>query len=285
MNNFGLMRSPRSILFGEGQRSALGLAARTVGSRALICTDARLASDPLPAGPPLLRTGLRADDTEFPVEVSLSGWSRAGRQYYTVIARDITEREAMHTAMLTQATTDPLTGIPNRNGVTATLETMLADAAAAPVSVLTFDIAGFTEINGSLGAVGGDRVLIQTARQITTMLRPTEMIARIGSDEFAVLLPRTTSTQALVVAERLRDDLRGSIVSRGVPIHLDICVGAASHRNQITGARSKATAAALLLNASLALASAKRTGPGTICGYRAALAKGARRRLTLHGAA
>ena len=47
MNNFGLMRSPRSILFGEGQRSALGLAARTVGSRALICTDARLAADPV----------------------------------------------------------------------------------------------------------------------------------------------------------------------------------------------------------------------------------------------
>ncbi|MEP6827044.1 MAG: alcohol dehydrogenase, partial [Aestuariivirga sp.] len=47
MNNFGLLRSPRSILFGEGQRSALGLVARTVGSRALICTDARLASDPV----------------------------------------------------------------------------------------------------------------------------------------------------------------------------------------------------------------------------------------------
>ena len=47
MNNFGLLRSPRSILFGECQRSALGLAARTIGSRALICTDARLAADPV----------------------------------------------------------------------------------------------------------------------------------------------------------------------------------------------------------------------------------------------
>ncbi|HEY5456998.1 MAG TPA: EAL domain-containing protein [Acidothermaceae bacterium] len=275
-------------LFGHPASTAIGQPVTLIVPKrwraAHVRNLARLAGAPVPPGPPLLRTGLRADGTEFPLEVSLSGWSRAGRQYYTVIARDISEREAMHAAMLTQATTDPLTGVPNRSGATTALEAMLADTAATPLSVLTLDIVGFTEINGSLGAAGGDRVLIQTARQIAVMLRPAEMVARIGNDEFAVLLPRTTSTQALAIGERLRDDLRGSIVSRGVPVHVDICVGAASHRNQVTKARAKRTATALLLNASLALASAKRTGPGTVCGYRAALAKGARRRLTLHGA-
>jgi diguanylate cyclase (GGDEF)-like protein/PAS domain S-box-containing protein len=244
----------------------------------------RLATGPFEPGPPLRRTGLRADGSEFPLEVALSAWSRAGATYYTVIARDISEREAMHAAMLTQATTDPLTGVANRSGVTAALETMLADPGAAPVSVLTFDIVGFTEINGSLGAAGGDRVLTQTALRIAGMLLPGELVARIGSDEFAVLLPRTTPKQALAVAGRLRDDLRRSVVSRGVPLRLDTCAGATSHRNHAPPDRVRGVATALLRNASLALAAAKQAGPGTVVGYRPALAAGARRRHTLHGA-
>ena len=226
--------------------------------------------------------GVRADGTEFPIEMSVSSWTRAERLYHTAIIRDVSEREALHAQLLAEATTDPLTRVGNRAALTAQVKALLDDRTAGPVSVVAMDIDAFTQINATLGATAGDRVLVAVARALAAVLRPGEGLARIGSDEFAVALSRTTRNQATAVAGRLRDALR-QVQVRGVPLQLDICAGIATSQPTQHAATTR-SANGLLRNATLALDTAKSTGAGSVHVYQRALARGARRRLAIHGA-
>lgn len=225
-------------------------------------------------GPPRLDgqtvqvTGPRADGSEFPLELSVSSWQRGGQPYYTGIIRDVSEREALHAAMLAQANTDTLTGLPNRGGLTAALAGLVADETKTPVSVITLDLDGFTQINASLGPAGGDRVLTRVGRLLAGALRPGQTVARLGGDEFAVLLPNTASTDALRVAERLSDAVHDAPINRPTPVQLGCCAGVATVRRPVSVARSRRCAATALRNATLALVDARTAGPRSVRAYR-----------------
>jgi diguanylate cyclase (GGDEF)-like protein/putative nucleotidyltransferase with HDIG domain len=108
--------------------------------------------------------------------------------------------------LLTAATTDPLTGLANNR----LFEHRLAEEGARmvrysrPLAVAVIDIDSFKTINDTAGHPVGDAVLIEVARRIAGITRGDTLLARMGGDEFALLLPECDDMQAYAVAERVR---------------------------------------------------------------------------------
>ncbi len=104
------------------------------------------------------------------------------------------------------ASIDPLTGVYNRRYVDAHLDQLLqhAQATAKPLSLAYCDIDHFKSLNDQFGHDVGDQVLIEFTRRLGRNLRSMDLVARIGGEEFVVLMPDTPADRALQVAERLR---------------------------------------------------------------------------------
>jgi diguanylate cyclase (GGDEF)-like protein len=104
------------------------------------------------------------------------------------------------------ATTDVLTGLVNRRSFMQTLDVELARARrnGAPLSVAIADIDYFKRINDTHGHAGGDEVLCRVAEIATDTMRMGDVVARLGGEEFAILMPDTDEDQARIACERLR---------------------------------------------------------------------------------
>ena len=104
------------------------------------------------------------------------------------------------------ANTDPLTGALNRRGFRDRFETELGRArrTGAPLSLLVLDIDHFKRINDRFGHDVGDAAIQHVIRLLAANTRRYDVVARLGGEEFAVLLPETVSAQAAIVAEKLR---------------------------------------------------------------------------------
>ncbi|HYM45615.1 MAG TPA: GGDEF domain-containing protein [Solirubrobacteraceae bacterium] len=105
-----------------------------------------------------------------------------------------------------QADTDHLTGLLNRSGLLAAAkrERALADRTGSPLTLAVLDLDGFKQINDREGHAAGDRLLAALGRDWRACVRPGDILARHGGDEFVLLLPCTTPTGAEAVLERLR---------------------------------------------------------------------------------
>lgn len=117
------------------------------------------------------------------------------------------QRQADHMAIL--ALTDPLTSIANRRQFLDQLQREFnrSKRYRRPLSLLYIDLDGFKEINDHYGHMFGDEILRGVARSMLSALRASDLLARIGGDEFAVLLPETDLQGALEVGNKLRKAL------------------------------------------------------------------------------
>ncbi|WBH16484.1 sensor domain-containing diguanylate cyclase [Sphingomonas radiodurans] len=116
--------------------------------------------------------------------------------------RDITHRKANEERLARAALTDPLTGLMNRRGLDEELATRLASGAGGCVAL--FDLDYFKRVNDTFGHATGDEVLRRFATLARSSVREQDLIARLGGEEFAVVLPETTLEQARLVCDRLR---------------------------------------------------------------------------------
>jgi two-component system cell cycle response regulator len=130
------------------------------------------------------------------------------------------------------AVTDSLTGLHNRRYAMFQLDRMIAQTGRG-VAVMLLDIDHFKRINDSFGHSVGDRVLSLVARRMRAQLRASDLIARIGGEEFLVALPDSDGATALDCAERLRAAIgETEFILRGdtPPLSVTISIGLALSR-------------------------------------------------------
>lgn len=152
----------------------------------------------------------RLDTGEFfPAEVLLSLVEYDGQTQLLASVWDMSERVAMMQEIEQQAKTDYLTGLYNRRAFIAFAERELERARRyqKPLAVLAIDIDFFKKINDSYGHSVGDLTLQKFAAVCHEVLRESDLLGRIGGEEFAILLPETDANQAQEISDRLRNCL------------------------------------------------------------------------------
>ncbi len=130
----------------------------------------------------------------------------------------------LHSLLEERATRDPLTACLNRRGFDEPLdqEIIRATRYCRPLTLCVIDIDHLKSINDSLGHAAGDDAIRLVAKALTTVARGTDLVARRGGDEFAMLLPETGEDEASIVTERIHAQLRRSGTDHPVTVSIGL---------------------------------------------------------------
>ncbi|MHB1053742.1 MAG: bifunctional diguanylate cyclase/phosphodiesterase [Thiobacillus sp.] len=197
---------------------------------------------------------------------------------FSYVARRVTRHERIHSSELHgQARLDSLTGTPNRTGADELLERQLLCAAetGGSFAVLFLDLDRFKDINDTHGHGTGDALLAEVVRRLSAHLHQDDMLARVGGDEFMVILPGADMDSARHTAERLIKAFSEPFQAHGKKLQISCSIGAATfpaHGN---------TREDLLKCADTAMYEAKRAGRGRFAMYEERFGIVRQRRLAL----
>jgi diguanylate cyclase (GGDEF)-like protein/PAS domain S-box-containing protein len=155
----------------------------------------------------------RKDGTTFWVNLSLSPIREDGGRLggYVGVAEDLSTMREAQAQMERVASTDGLTGLPNRRAFDSALAVEYARAVrhSYRLSVLFFDLVNFAAVNDLIGAEAADVVLRRVGAALALGGRASDQVFRIGPDEFALILPHAGGSQAMQVAQRASRVIQG----------------------------------------------------------------------------
>ncbi|QPC85875.1 diguanylate cyclase [Mesorhizobium sp. NBSH29] len=177
----------------------------------------------------------------MPLATALEVLSRISAPFLTanfigvMVAAQILNRHhsqvALERDLTKKAAVDALTGLANRH-VFDEQGPALAQATAQagkPCALMILDIDRFKQVNDTFGHVAGDEVIRNVAAVIAANLRPSDLVARYGGEEVAIVLPGQSSENARIIADRIRASVeRASTTIRGIPLKVTISIGHAT---------------------------------------------------------
>jgi len=194
------------------------------------------------------------------------------------VLRDITDQVEAEERLSHDALHDGLTGLPNRALLLDRLEAALlrADREGREIAVLFCDLDGFKHVNDTAGHAAGDAVLMETATRLRAVLRDGDTVARVGGDEFVVIVEpwnragaakkatlldrRRGRDLALRVADRVVTAVRRPIIVHGVAHEITVSVGVTYPSLVLRGSSRRHHAADVVEDADAAMYQAKHEG-------------------------
>jgi len=206
----------------------------------------------------------RRDGQLQPVDISLGYWEVDGQPHAIAYLRDLTERKKLEESLRHQATHDELTGLPNRWLFQLQLKQALlrAERSQRRVAVLFIDLDHFKTVNDTFGHASGDALLVQASRRIHSVLRGSDTLARMGGDEFAVLLSdMNEADEAVSVALKILACLEDAFELTHQQIYSGASIGLAYYPDDARDSDS------LLRYADMAMYQAKQDGRGGYACY------------------
>jgi diguanylate cyclase (GGDEF)-like protein/PAS domain S-box-containing protein len=170
----------------------------------------------------------RKDGSVYSVEVSISFISKGNKDYIVAMARDITERKIAEALIWTQANFDPLTNLPNRIMLQDRLAESIkkANRTGQHFAVLCLDLDNFKDINDTLGHALGDELLVLAATRLVKCVRETDTVARMGGDEFVIILTDLDSDYSVDrISKDILQALSDSFVLERNDVHISASIG------------------------------------------------------------
>jgi diguanylate cyclase (GGDEF)-like protein/PAS domain S-box-containing protein len=201
--------------------------------------------------------GLRKDGSSCKFGFALFGWRDAGQMRFEAVLKDLTSQQRNEDELRQQANVDALTGLANRGKFYRCVEDAVINS--SPTAILMIDLDGFKDVNDTLGHILGDVILCEVAKRLQNLVGEEDIVARVGGDEFAIMLADVSDSQA---AMQLADCM---IVNIAKPINIDGNIVRVAASCGIALAPAQAHEALELVgNADLALFKAKTMGRGRL---------------------
>ncbi|WP_416354999.1 putative bifunctional diguanylate cyclase/phosphodiesterase [Aureimonas phyllosphaerae] len=198
--------------------------------------------------------GLHKNGTHIPIELSLSQWMEGGERRFGAIIRDDSERQRLAESLRGATMLDHLTGLANRSSLDRRLAALVE--AGRKITLLLVDLDGFKEVNDTLGHLAGDQVLAEVAARLRSEARNGQFVARMGGDEFVVLIEDDANPlEGAWLGETLIDAIEQAITIEDAMVSISASIGVACSGHDDTPD-------SLLGDADLALYKAKRSGRG-----------------------
>jgi diguanylate cyclase (GGDEF)-like protein/PAS domain S-box-containing protein len=222
---------------------------------------------------------LRRDGTVLPVDISLGHWEDEDSHHAIAYIRDLTERKKFEESLKYQATHDELTGLPNRWLFNLQLTQAMAQTkrSGLHMAVMFLDLDDFKNINDGYGHASGDALLLQVGQRMRQLLRENDMLARMGGDEFAILLTQMTDKdEAATVASKLLLALKAAYRLEEQDVYSGASIGIAFYPDDASDSET------LLRYADLAMYDAKADGRGNFKLYCKALDRKVHEDMVMH---